>query len=220
MSYTGASLPPDLSGLPLQHPETIQERSIGTPTRFTDRAFGVLKEFGLPRRIEQQMTRGGGPAFVIRDKTVQAVRMLEMAKSEASDKHRYLMTGDRGAGKSAVLLQAVHHAVETDWLVLYIPRIEALVGSKSRFAYSPEEQIFVQPDLSNDLLQRFLKANQRILQTLDFPAQPNVPGLPSDQCKLENAKDMLNLIEFVRRTPEFAPSVLRSVLKAVASQKQ
>ena len=79
------------------------------------------------------------PCSVIRDITLKAIDMLDAASIKPSRDTRvvfsacflpfpyFILTyvppaGERGAGKSFALLQAIQYAIARHWIVLYIPR--------------------------------------------------------------------------------------------------
>lgn len=57
------------------------------------------------------------------------------------------------------MLQAASYALESDWLLVYIPRGINLVDSSSPFVYSATSQTYVQPEATRALLTRILSVN-------------------------------------------------------------
>jgi small subunit ribosomal protein S29 len=92
---------------------------IGLPGRLVDQlraaeAFKTTQGWGLFRR----------PAMLIREESVEIAKMIQ----EAQDTKKTPMTiidGERGAGKSMMLLQAMATAFLRGWIVLSIPEGEA-----------------------------------------------------------------------------------------------
>lgn len=60
------------------------------------------------------------PATLIRAESVQLMRKMQDA-AKRQETLRLVITGDRIAGKSTVLLQALAHAYLNDWVVFHIP---------------------------------------------------------------------------------------------------
>lgn len=73
-------------------------------------AFKITQQWGLFRR----------PAVLIREESVICANMLEEARTRKSTK-RLLIDGDRGTGKSLMLLHAMATAFVKGWVVLNIP---------------------------------------------------------------------------------------------------
>lgn len=102
------------------------------------------------QELTSQLIEGGGPALVMREKSIEVVRALENAKSGSSKEGRYMLSalhhfvkekcsdglaaGERGSGKSALLIQAVSYALEKGWIVLYSSRGELIPLSGDRFS--------------------------------------------------------------------------------------
>lgn len=71
-----------------------------------------------------------------------------------------LSAGDKGVGKSSLLLQAASFAQSNKWIVLYIPSAAPLVNSSTPHNYSSTRALFEQPLLASSLLSKFTAANK------------------------------------------------------------
>jgi small subunit ribosomal protein S29 len=87
-----------------------------------------------------------------------------------------MLVGPRGVGKSHVLLQCVAHALESGWIVLYIPRGIGMINSTSPFAYVASQQTYAQRALSQSVAANL--ASQVALgdvAVLDLPLETDLP---------------------------------------------
>lgn len=95
--------------------------------------------------------------------------------------------GRPGCGKSFLLLQVVEHAIQRDWIVIYVPRGKAaepyqirilanvilsavdLVNSTTSYSYDIRTQTYLQPKFSFQTLQRMLTVNKYAFENLHLP---------------------------------------------------
>lgn len=125
----------------------------------------MLQVFGLPAKVKKDLTLGA-PATVVRQVTLDVVKALENGKAGDSKEARYMITGERGSGKSMLLLQAVVYALEANWIVFYQPTASRWVDSSSQFAYNKEKMMFDQPEAAADMLQKLLAVNRQRLSKI------------------------------------------------------
>jgi len=93
---------------------------IGLPGRLVDQlraaeAFKTTQGWGLFRR----------PAMLVREESVEIAKMVQEAQ-EAKKTPLTIIDGERGAGKSMMLLQAMATAFLRGWIVLSIPEGKTL----------------------------------------------------------------------------------------------
>lgn len=106
---------------------------VGIPGALVDRlravqAFKPSQAWSLFRR----------PAMVVRDETVEYGNlMLELAGNKSSV--RKVLVGERGSGKSIMLLQAMAMAMLKSWVVISIP--DGTPVLRLPFPLSPQNQI-------------------------------------------------------------------------------
>ncbi|KAK4686765.1 small subunit ribosomal protein S29, partial [Tremellales sp. Uapishka_1] len=207
----------DLSDLVELHPETFNSKHVGKPTVFPRKTFTQLKSFGLSRKLEQELSSGGNPACasVVRQSTVDLAKTLERAKSASSKDARYLLNGEKGSGKSMLLLQSVAYALESNWIVLYIPSAAEWTSSSSPYAYDADSQTFHQPALSSLLLSKILAVNAEALSRIPI----------SDKIDFANGRSIskgAKLLEVVElgRDESISVAVLEVVISSLASQTQ
>jgi small subunit ribosomal protein S29 len=74
--------------------------------------------------------------------------------------------GRSGCGKSFLLLQVVQHCASAEWIVIYIPRAVSLVNSTTSYVYDIRTQTYLQPAFALQILQRMLKVNTEVLDSV------------------------------------------------------
>ncbi|KAF7982520.1 hypothetical protein HWV62_28132 [Athelia sp. TMB] len=159
---------------------------------------------------------GTAMKFVIRDVTLKAIDMLDAASIKPSRNTRVVFTGDRGAGKSFALLQAIQYAIARHWIVLYIPRAISLVNSSSPHAYDARTQTYVQPNTAYQLLQRFLTVNRATLAELRLARDHEL----SSTKRAAKGTGVVELIEMGVRDQNIAAVVLEGALEELAGQTE
>jgi len=60
--------------------------------------------------------------LVVRESTVSLLEKIDASMKTPSSQTRLVLTGDAGAGKSAMLLQTVSHCLSAGWAVIYVPK--------------------------------------------------------------------------------------------------
>lgn len=145
--------------------ESIIAENVGKASVIPRKTFDVLQTFGLPAKVDKDLTLGA-PATVVRKATLDIVKSLEDGKAGDSKEARYMITGERGAGKSMLLLQAVAYALESGWIVFYQPTATRWVDSSTQFAYNEKKMMFDQPEAAVDMLQKLLAVNRKRLSQI------------------------------------------------------
>ncbi|WVQ82875.1 hypothetical protein IAT38_005011 [Cryptococcus sp. DSM 104549] len=162
---------PDLSDLPRLELARMRPEFIGKPATFSKGVTDKLKVFGIPPKIDTELANGGGAASVLREATVDLVSRMEKAKDGSSKDARYILTGEKGSGKSMLLLQAVSCALTSGWIVLYIPRATTLVDSSSHYVHNPETQVFDQWQSAQSILTKLVATNGDKLEHVKLAEQ-------------------------------------------------
>lgn len=179
------------------------------------KTFDQLRAFGLPAKVDVDLTQGA-PATVIRQATVDLVQTLEGAKDGASADARFMVTGERGAGKSMLLLQAVAYALESGWIVLYQPRASRWVDSSTQFAYNAERMAFEQPEAAADMLSKLLAVNKERIAKIKLPRDVE---LADGTVKAGAGLDKL-AEHGLREDSKTTVATLEAVLDILSSQEQ
>jgi len=157
---------PDLSDLSTLDAAAILQSPPGEPLAWSKRVQAAFQAFGMPRELRRKQTLQPRPRSMVRAATLDLVRKLE--QTDAAPRH--LLVGEPGCGKSTYLLQAVAHAVESQWAVLYVPRAIDLINSSAPYAYSQALATYLQPSLALGLLQALLSVNAAVLPRISGAA--------------------------------------------------
>ncbi|TYJ57428.1 hypothetical protein B9479_001744 [Cryptococcus floricola] len=166
LRYSMAGTPPDLSDLPRLQPGTFRKDTVGKATTLSKQSFDKLKAIGLPTKIDKELSSAGGPASVVREATLDVVKRVESAKNGSSKDSRFILTGEKGSGKSILLLQSVVYALETDWIVLYQPRASKWTNSTSHYIYDPSTKTYSQWESAQDILNVLVQTNKDKLDAI------------------------------------------------------
>ncbi|KAL1405341.1 hypothetical protein Q8F55_008972 [Vanrija albida] len=204
--------PADLTDLVQLYPESVIPLNVGKASTFPRNTYDQLKTFGLPVRLEKELAQGS-PASVVRQATLDLVQTLEKSKGGSSKNARFLLNGARGSGKSTLLVQAVSYAIESGWLVLYVPRAEKWIDSTSQFAYDLPSQTFHQREISAGLLSKFLAVNRDRLATIPLPAD-----LAFGEHKFAAGSKLDELVSAGSKEDLIAVPVLEAVLDILGKQ--
>jgi small subunit ribosomal protein S29 len=114
---------------------------LGIPVTLIDQlraldAFKITQKWGVFRK----------PATIMRKQTVEIGRLIDRQARERKTVRRFL-TGDRGTGKSVVLLQAMAMALLKGWIVISVPD-----GQTCFFSCLIRKLMSSQPEISPLLL--------------------------------------------------------------------
>lgn len=175
----------------------------------------MIQTFGLPAKVDKDLTLGA-PATVIRQATLDIVKALENGKDGDSKEARYMITGERGAGKSMLLLQAVSYALESGWIVFYQPRASKWVNSSSQFAYNEEKMMFDQPEAATDMLQKLLSVNRKTLSKVKL-----TEDVVLSDATVKKGEGLDKLIDHgLKEDSDTAVATLDAVLNVLSTQTQ
>ncbi|KAM0793908.1 mitochondrial ribosomal death-associated protein 3-domain-containing protein [Usnea florida] len=133
-------------------------------------AFKVSQAWPLFRR----------PAMLIRKDTLEMAREIEEISLGARDQTiRRVFVGERGSGKTTMLLQAMTMAFLKDWVVINIPEAQDLILAHTEYAPLPSTTptLYAQRTYTASLLNSISRANP-ILQTLQLTHPPPKDTLP------------------------------------------
>lgn len=131
---------------------------VETPTEITTQllALDVLQSQGGYQYFSQLAT-------VIRKVSVDLAQVL-LEQSGPSTGRRVILDGPGGGGKSVATLQAIALALAQRWVVVSIPRAEALVDNSEAYAWSDKSSSWRQDGYMSNLLGRVAEANKQVLQ--------------------------------------------------------
>ncbi|KAH6619527.1 mitochondrial ribosomal death-associated protein 3-domain-containing protein [Chaetomium sp. MPI-SDFR-AT-0129] len=149
----------------------------------------VARVMGIPEEVQDQLRASEAfkttqcwrmfrkPAVLVRKETVDLTRRMDRA-AQNNEMLRLVVTGDKVAGKSLMLLQAMTHAFLNDWVVIHIPEAQELTTACTEYAPIPNTDPlqYMQPVYALKLIQAIKKANEKVLsKTFTRNAHPHLP---------------------------------------------
>ncbi|CAD6564388.1 MAG: 37S ribosomal protein S23 mitochondrial [Tremellales sp. Tagirdzhanova-0007] len=214
LRYALASELPDMGDFMRLHPENYIANNVGRATTFPRSAYQQLQAFGLPRKLDKELATSGAPASVIRQQTIDLVQAMNSAKAGSSKDARYMITGEKGSGKSMLLIQTVAYCLESGWIVLYDPRAATWIDSSAPYTYHAPSKTFHQPTIASNLLANLLTVNAQKLAQIRIE---KAMSLGEQQFGSDT-----RLIDLVRlgSNEKLAVDVLASVLDVLSTQTQ
>lgn len=140
--------------------DAVTPRVLALPDAVVDqlRAVGAFKPtqcFPLFRR----------PSLLVRRETVELAAQLQQAAA-GRQTLRLVLDGERIAGKSILLLQALLYGFQHDWVVIHVPECQELTNGSTEYGVlaGTEPAQYVQPVYVLRLLRALAAANPRILE--------------------------------------------------------
>ncbi|CAF9925981.1 MAG: 37S ribosomal protein S23 mitochondrial [Heterodermia speciosa] len=125
-------------------------------------AFKPTQAWGMFRR----------PGMLVRNETVEYAKLLEELQSQGKSLRRVLV-GERGSGKSVMVLQAMTMAFLKGWTVINIPEAQELIIG--HYDYAPlsgsSPLLFIQKSYTARLLSQISRSNPQ-LETLRLSSTP------------------------------------------------
>ncbi|WFD32459.1 hypothetical protein MSPP1_003507 [Malassezia sp. CBS 17886] len=167
---------PDMSFLAVLDATAITTEAIGAPVAWAPKALEAMAAFGLPRELLRTQSLQPRPRSLVREASVAVVDVLERGQKAKEGVQRHLLVGDPGCGKSTYLLQAMAHALESGWAVLYIPRAVDLVNSSSPYSYNAALGTYLQPEVASGLLASLQETNAKVLARVPCATAVEVEG--------------------------------------------
>lgn len=134
------------------------------------KAFKTTQNWNMFRR----------PAILMRQESIELGTDFEAIKKEPRTIQR-IITGDKKSGKSVHMLQAMSMAFLNNWIVINVPEAQDYTINHSSYAPVPggqDEQLYIQPHLTSDLLARVVTANRALLSKLLLAEDHTASKLP------------------------------------------
>lgn len=122
-------------------------------------------------------------------------------------------------GISTLILQCVSYALESSWIVVYIPRAINLVDSSSPYTYSETLKTYLQPTIARGILERLLAIHRDNLLKLSIPTQITLDGGNN----LEKGLNLAKAIEIglgKDATPATTQQTLEAIMKVLSQQAE
>ncbi|TDZ12974.1 37S ribosomal protein S23 [Colletotrichum orbiculare MAFF 240422] len=169
-----------VDGLEDAAPETFaSEEAKGTMVALPDQLVDQLRALEA-FKTTQCWSLFRKPHVLVREETVKLTKRLNTAVTERQTL-RMILTGDKIAGKSMLLLQSMAYALLNNWVVINIPEAQDLTNANTDYSPVPNTKPmqFYQPTYCFNLLQHIIKANGPILKqhkiSKEYPELLHVP---------------------------------------------
>ncbi|PBK91850.1 hypothetical protein ARMGADRAFT_931549 [Armillaria gallica] len=189
---------------------------IGQATLFVPTENDPVRYYGSPKPTLLEHRILSRPCSIIRQSTVDMVRILHgHAQNEGSKRHRVVITGRAGTGKSVLLIQSVQYCHAQDWIVIYVPRAVSTVNSTTMHTYDLRTQTYVQPNYAHQTLRRILIVNRARLESI-----PTRKAHAFEKVKVEEGSPLTTLIEAGLADKAIAPAILDELFSELGEQKQ
>ncbi|KAF2405062.1 hypothetical protein EJ06DRAFT_501996 [Trichodelitschia bisporula] len=167
--------------------EEVRGRVVGIPGEVVD-ALRVVEGF----KVGQGWAFFRRPAALMRNEVVELAREMEgVEQARGADERavgsgvrdlggqtlRKLVYGERGTGKSVLLLQAMATAFLRGWVVISIPEARDLYLGQTEYAPLPNTSPvqYTQNEYTAKLLAQIAKANRPVLSKLKLTHAHNLP---------------------------------------------
>ncbi|KAH6847492.1 mitochondrial ribosomal death-associated protein 3-domain-containing protein [Chaetomium sp. MPI-CAGE-AT-0009] len=152
-------------------------------------AENTAKVLALPEEVQDQLRAGEAfkttqcwgmfrkPAVLVRKETVDLANQMQ-SSADNRKTLRLVVTGDKVAGKSMMLLQAMAHAHLNNWIVINLPEAQELTTASTEYAPIPgtDPVQYMQPVYVLKLIQAIKRANEQVLsKTYTIQAHPELP---------------------------------------------
>ncbi|GAB7349637.1 hypothetical protein MBLNU459_g0316t1 [Dothideomycetes sp. NU459] len=159
------------------------------------------------------------PATLVRKETTAMAQLVQGAAEAGSAKMvRKVLYGERGSGKSVLLLQAKAMAFLKGWVVIHIPEAQELTIAHTSYVPSTDSAsgstIYVQPHLTATLLGAIAKANHALLSTLRLSKKHNLP-IP-----VQENISLARFAELGARDPDIAWPFYQALMEELTTPSQ
>ncbi|KAL1305645.1 hypothetical protein AAFC00_007239 [Neodothiora populina] len=116
------------------------------------------------------------PATLVRKETIEVSNLLQEAEKEQKSIRRVIY-GERGSGKSVLLLQAMAIAHLKNWLVIHIPEAQELIIGHTSYIPNTSGDVttYIQPQYTAQILGAIGKANYAVLSKLQLSQKHDLP---------------------------------------------
>ncbi|KAF9956421.1 37S ribosomal protein S23 mitochondrial [Mortierella alpina] len=147
-------------------PSTATKEHVGQVLGLPSNVLPALSQTSYPTLVNEQFDLIKPAALVVRDTTVSLLDTIDKAMKTSSADTRIVLTGDSGAGKSAMLLQTVSHCLSSGWVVVYVPKASTWMNSSYAYNKVPNTTTFVQPSLASALAGQINSVNKDALSKI------------------------------------------------------
>ncbi|WRT63202.1 uncharacterized protein IL334_000105 [Kwoniella shivajii] len=216
LKFSMAGQPPDLSDFPRLQPGNYRVENVGKATTFPKSTYEKLKSFGLSKKMDKELSANGGPASIVRQATVDLAKKLDSDKNKSSKDARYVLAGERGSGKTMLLLQSVNYALESGWIVIFNPKASEWTNSSSHYIYDPSTKIFNQWQAAQQQLSTLLANNQKKLDSIKLNSDIDL----AQGRQVNQGSSLSELVQLGTKDDRVAVKVLDAVMGVLEQQTQ
>ncbi|KAJ2783422.1 hypothetical protein GGI15_002598, partial [Coemansia interrupta] len=193
--------------------ETANSAHINKFMQIDDAFLESIGKGHYPGYLETDFKLFGQAALLYRNLTQQLVDQLSEYSKTAAPKKATVIDGKNGAGKSAELMKLASVASSSGHIVIYAHSTFPWVNSSRPYAPANEGDLFVQHELTMELLRTVLSLSKDAL--MKVPLGKNVTlGKKS----LAADKTLADLVEFGIHTPSLAHDALEQLLAIASAQ--
>ncbi|CAO1630456.1 unnamed protein product [Sympodiomycopsis kandeliae] len=159
--------PVSMNHLPIYSADApLLSRNLNTAMAYSEQHLAAFDTIGLEKKVRKSLYSYIRPVTLVRQVTTDLIAKLDASSQPESQPTRINLTGPISSGKSHLMLQAVSYAMANNWLTIYLPRLINLVDSTTGFAYSEQEQAYLQPQWVRSTLATILATNKKVLSKI------------------------------------------------------
>ncbi|KAI9747516.1 MAG: 37S ribosomal protein S23 mitochondrial [Lichina confinis] len=161
----------------LNNDTTVKESSKGTLLVLPEQAVDQLRELAVFKPT-QKWRSFRKPAVLWTEQSLELARQLAtVEEQQRPGLLRRMLCGEKGVGKSVMLLQAQATALSRGWVVMSIPECQDLTIAHTEYSPIPgtAPTTYAQNTYTASLLARISRANDGVLSTLELSKTHSVP---------------------------------------------
>ncbi|KAF9576385.1 37S ribosomal protein S23 mitochondrial [Mortierella alpina] len=196
-------------------PSTATKEHVGQVLGLPANVLPALSQTSYPTLVSEQFDLIKPAALVVRDVTVSFLNTIDKAMQTSSADTRIVLTGDSGAGKSAMLLQTVSHCLSSGWVVIYVPKASTWMNSSYAYNKVPSTATFVQPSLASALAGQINSVNKDALSKIVTSEKAKV-----GRHEVEKGTTLSALLQMGIKDQLAAQDVLEVFMNEMGAQKE
>ena len=206
--------PPNMSDLALLDSTAIAASGRAQLVAWTNRTRSAFDSFGLPRELKRDFDLQPRPRTVIRD---ASIRIVDAVQESIKTPLRSILIGGPGSGKSTYMLQALAHAIESKWVVIYIPNSIELVNSSTPYTFNAQHATYLQPEAAVKIIGAIATVNKNVL-----PKIKSTTPVILDGATIDAGTPLKEIIDVTLKSTDALGQqlVLELVLRSIAEQSE
>ncbi|KAK9722714.1 hypothetical protein K7432_002473 [Basidiobolus ranarum] len=188
-------------------PSEALDKHIGKVFALPEDVVEKLNTIGYPTYIKDEFEYSSRQALLYRKETKELFSLLDESAKQPGQP--IVISGERGVGKSALLLQAVARSINSGWIVIYVPAATEWVNGSKPFA-KIEDGKFSQPSLTSSILGQIKETNSKILAEIPMKKSINI-----ENYKVEEGSSLNDLLDVGIKDQQVSQQVMESFLNEV-----